>query len=280
MVLSLWRSMMTFFSSLTRAGAWLIRTIMRGASLRSFLAALFLAPLPALAIVGPAREAPAFAPYVVVVLTREGGGASFCSASVITSDTILTAAHCVTNPRDTFIRLPDENGEPSLRATAEIAIHPGYRRDAARQQLLSIDLALVRLAEPLPAQFQPVAFAEPGSEKPGQIYQIVGFGISEEDGAGTGGVLREGRVIATGQRSSTLVWLRDPYDAGLGACTGDSGAPVFVLGTSRLVAVAVWAKGDGMNRCGALTQAVLVAPQLDWIESVLRSWVMAGARWP
>lgn len=280
MVPSLRRTMMRFFCSSTRAGGWLIQSIARGVSLRYFLIGLFLYPCPAVAIVGPAREAPAFVPYVVMVLTHEGGGGSFCSASVITPDTILTAAHCVTNPRDTFIRLPDQNGEPGLRAIAEIAVHPGYRRDAARRHLLSIDLALVRLAEPLPARFQPVAFAEPGAEKPGQIYQIVGFGISEEDEAGTGGVLREGRVIADGRRSSTLVWLRDPYDAGLGACTGDSGAPVFTLGTPRLVAVAVWAKGEGMSRCGALTQAVLVAPQLDWIESVLRSWVIAGTSRP
>lgn len=280
MVPSLRRTIMKLSAGSKPICRRLIRGIARDAAPRWLLIALFLSPLPAAALVGPAREAPAFAPYVVIVLTREDGGASFCSASVITSDTVLTAAHCVTNPRDTYIRLPDENGEPDLRAIAEIAIHPGYRRDAVRRQLLSIDLALVRLAEPLPARFRPVALAEPGLEKPGQIYQIAGFGISEEGEAGTGGVLREGRVIASGARSSTLLWLRDPNGTGLGACTGDSGAPVFILGMPRLIAVAVWAKGDGMNRCGALTQAVLVAPQLDWIESVLSSWIMAGTGRP
>ncbi|MGA7657675.1 MAG: trypsin-like serine protease, partial [Methylocella sp.] len=56
----------------------------------------------AFALVGPARLAPEFVPYVVMVLDRSGGDdASYCSASVIAPDIVLTAAHCVASPSDT-----------------------------------------------------------------------------------------------------------------------------------------------------------------------------------
>src|ERR1700738_2276748 len=58
---------------------------------------------PVFALVGPAREAPEFAPYVVTVLDKSGGDASFCTASVIAPDVVLTAAHCVSNLSDTRV---------------------------------------------------------------------------------------------------------------------------------------------------------------------------------
>ncbi|MCI0699240.1 trypsin-like serine protease, partial [candidate division KSB1 bacterium] len=52
---------------------------------------------PVFALVGPARQAPEFAPYAIMVLDNSGGAgsASFCTASVIAPDVVLTAAHCV-----------------------------------------------------------------------------------------------------------------------------------------------------------------------------------------
>src|ERR1700737_2509053 len=60
-------------------------------------------PAPVISLVGPAREAPEFAPYVVAVLDKRGGGASFCTASVIAPNVVLTAAHCVSNLSDTRV---------------------------------------------------------------------------------------------------------------------------------------------------------------------------------
>ncbi|MGH6819753.1 MAG: trypsin-like serine protease, partial [Methylocella sp.] len=64
---------------------------------------------PVFALVGPAREAPELAPYVVTVLDKigngggGGGGPSFCTASVIAPDVVLTAAHCVSNLSNTRV---------------------------------------------------------------------------------------------------------------------------------------------------------------------------------
>jgi hypothetical protein len=227
------------------------------------------------ALVGPARLAPELEPYVVTVLNRSGGSAGFCTASVISQSVVLTAAHCVGAPDDTRIFFQNAKREPVLIETASIAINPGFRPDAIRRRVVSIDLALILLAEPLPPAFTPIDVAKTNSAEPGQKFLIAGFGVSDEAQGKTGGILRSGILVDTGPKSSVLLWAADPKQSGLGACTGDSGAPILAFDRPVVVAVAVWAKGHGGNRCGALTQAVLVAPQRHWIEATLNAWSAA-----
>lgn len=241
---------------------------------------MLLAAQPSLALVGPAREAPELRPYVVIVLNRNGSSASFCSASVIAPNVVLTAAHCVTTSDDTKVFFRDEDGGAITLDVASIALNPGYRPDAIRRRLVSIDLALVRLAQPLPDGFTPIALAKSIGPVVGQRFRIAGFGVADETAGRTGGVLRQGELVASGPKSAILLWLTDPNREGLGACTGDSGAPVFAIDTPRLVAVAVWAKGENGRFCGALTQAVLIAPQRGWIDAILRAWSQTGSASP
>jgi hypothetical protein len=77
-------------------------------------------------------------------------------------------------------------------------------------------------------------------------------------------------------KSPVLVWLTDPDGTGLGGCTGDSGAPVLAVGQPALVAVAIRARGDNGNSCGASTEAVLIGPQMPWVRKTLQAW---GATW-
>lgn len=254
----------------------------RKSGLRKMLAWLFAMALasPALALVGPARQAPEFAPYVVMVENRSGGEADFCSASVISRDIVLTAAHCITDLDDTQVFFRDAQGEVVPFDVASIAIHPGYRPNIGRQRLISIDLALIRLATPLPSSFKPVQLSDFGSVRIGEFLRIVGFGRGDERTSGTSGVLRDGVVVTNGPKSPVLVWLKDPNDTGLGGCTGDSGAPVFALDEPRLVAVAIRAKGENGFLCGAMTEAVLITPQMPWIRKTLQGWGSTGRAAP
>jgi secreted trypsin-like serine protease len=230
------------------------------------------AAMPVSALVGTSAPAPELAPYVVMVLKRSGAAAGFCSASVVAQNVVLTAAHCVAEPADTRVHFRDEKGEPVMVEVAAIVPHPGYRTDAARRREVSIDMALVRLAEPLPARFKPVALADAGKIEAGQMFRIAGFGVMQEGAASTGGALREARVAARLPLSSILLWANDPQNKGTGACTGDSGGPILALNEPILIAVADWAEGAGGQKCGMLTQGALVAPQRGWIESVMAGW--------
>jgi hypothetical protein len=231
-------------------------------------------PWPASALVGPAREAPELAPYVVMVMTR-GGSTNFCTASVIAPNVVLTAAHCVTDIRDTLVFFRASESKLVTFDVASIARHPGYKPSAGRKHQVSIDLALVRLAEPLPSGFRPVELARPDRIAIGQLVRIAGFGRASEEVSGTSGVLRSGTLAVNGPKSPVLAWLVDPDGTGLGGCTGDSGAPVLALDQPVLLAVAIRARGKNGQSCGFMTEAVLIGPQIPWISETLRSWRVA-----
>ena len=231
---------------------------------------------PTFALVGPAREAPEFSPYVVTVLDKSGGGASFCTASVIAQDVVLTAAHCVSSLSNTQVFYRGGQDRLVLFDIASIAIHPEFRPKIGRKHLISIDLALLRLDKPLPPAFKPIELSSSGPVAGGQRFRIAGFGRASEDVSGTSGVLRAGILAASGPKLPVHVFLTDPDGAGLGACTGDSGAPVLSIGQPALVAVATRAKGTNGYLCGASTEAVLIGPQLPWLRKTLQAW---GASW-
>jgi Trypsin len=232
---------------------------------------------PVFALVGPAREAPEFAPYVVTVLDKSGGDsgggdASFCTASVVAPDVVLTAAHCVSNLSDTRVFFRGGHSQLVLFEVASIAVHPKFRPKIGRKRLISIDLALLRLASPLPPAFKPIELADSGPVATGQPFRIAGFGRADESVSGTSGVLRAGVLVASGPKSPILVWLADPDGTGLGGCTGDSGAPVLAIAQPALVAVAIRAKGNNGHSCGAVTEAVLIGPQMPWVRKILQTW--------
>lgn len=230
----------------------------------------------ALALVGPSREAPEFRPYAVMVMTHTGG-TNFCTAGVITSSVVITAAHCVTDTSDTKVFFPSDHAELVLFDVAAIAVPPDYKPTAGRKAQKSVDLALVRLSAPLPSEFKPLELAQPDKVAIGQRFRILGFGRASEEISGTSGYLREG-VLAVGRvESPSLVKLVDPNGTGLGGCTGDSGAPILSIDNNTLVAVATQAKGRNGHWCGAATRAALISPQLSWIRSTLRSWGAAAS---
>jgi secreted trypsin-like serine protease len=236
------------------------------------LAALLTFALPALAVTGPSSEPGDLAKHVVMVLERTAHGGAFCSGVVVAQDIVLTAAHCVGKAADSRIYYRGAADEPVLAAVAEVAVHPGFRPNAVKTRERSVDLALVRLAQLLPATLAAADLAEAGAVSVGDKFRLAGFGLAREGADKTGGVLRLAELAARTPLSSLLLWAEDPSGKGAGACTGDSGAPIFAQDSDKVVAITAWAAGSGARQCGALTQGVLVAPQLPWITKVVQGW--------
>ncbi len=223
---------------------------------------------PASAIVG-GREAPDApeAASSVMVLTSNGG---VCTGVVVARDAVLTAGHCVSGAGENRIHFRDAAGQPVLIETRERVVHPGYAADAIRARTRSIDLALLRAREPLPARF---ATAGLSTEMPeaGALLSLGGYGATRQKDPRSLGRFRtvDLTVVEPHGPSRILVWLQ----AGrAGGCNGDSGGPIGQGG--RVLALAAWVK-DG---CGGLTQGILLGPQRDWIDRTLAGWGLA-ARW-
>ena len=224
---------------------------------------------PARAIVGPSRDAAGRVSEIsVMVLQRRGAAAGFCTGIVVAPRAVLTAAHCVPPGADLRVHFKDAAGAPVLLPIAGVVRHPGYRADAIAKRERSVDLAVVTLGEPLPAPFRPAAIADGSGTSVGARFTVAGFGLAREGEPRTSGRLREAELAAREPLSSVLLWADDPSRSSAGACTGDSGGPV--LDASGVVAaLTVWSAGNGHRQCGALTQALWLAPYRAWIAEAI-----------
>ena len=228
--------------------------------------ALLLPARPAGAVVGGAESSPGGA---VMVLASNGG---VCSAVVVARDAVLTAGHCVAGPHALRVHFKGPDGQPILLDVAARAVHPGYDAGAVAGRRRSIDLALLRTAEPLPARFIPASLWT-GEARAGESLTIAGYGAAKPGDPRSTGTFRSVAlpVVEPYGASRILVWLKG--GRGAGACQGDSGGPVTGP-DGAVLAVTAWIGGA----CGGLTQGVRLGPQRDWIDGTLTGWGLA-ARW-
>jgi hypothetical protein len=223
---------------------------------------------PAAALVGEAQLAQGDVAQNVVLI-RSARGAR-CTGIVLGRDIVLTAAHCTSDAAEIRIYRSTETGAGSYRVAA-VAAHPQYdARNYAKSQA-AVDLALLKLASPLP---------DPGSvvmrervPLPGERFLVAGFGDAAVGFSAGLGVLQSATLTAIGEPSSLQLWLADPAShggvvAGVSSCQGDSGGPVFGWSGGRFVLVGVlsWSNGPNMSTgCGGITGATPIAHHRQWI---------------
>jgi len=246
-------------------------------AMRHLCAAALVLPLlagHAAAIVGGTEDAGPLARSTVMVLNSKGG---MCSAVVVARDAVLTAAHCVTTTPDHRVHFRSESGEPVLIEPAAVTVHPEYDAKAIATRRRSIDLALVRLAEPLPDRLQPATPSSSTAAKDAAL-TVAGWGRNREGDIRSTGTFRAAslRAVEPYGPSTILVWAEGA--AGSGACEGDSGGPLVEAreGPSPVFAVTTWATGPKGRGCGALTQGILLGPQRAWIDETLTGWGRAA----
>ncbi len=236
------------------------------------LSALLLLPAPAAAMVGGA--APVNGAHSAVTIVGSRG--NFCTGAYIARDLVLTAAHCVVPGADYKLVEYDAQKQPRLRDTAQIARHPQFNLDNYNRARVTADVALIRIAAPAAVTPVPLSGAKLNVQ-PGDRFVVSGLGLSERGNGKSGGTLRQATLAATGKPGNLQIRLMDPATrnerAGLGACTGDSGAPVFQDSGGRFVVIGVvsWSTGpNGAEGCGGLTGVTPLQLYYPWIAETAR----------
>ncbi|KAL4878712.1 trypsin-like cysteine/serine peptidase domain-containing protein [Aspergillus karnatakaensis] len=221
-------------------------------------------------------------PYQVSIFVRgtfAGGG------SILSPNTILTAAHCVSGASvDSFTVRSGSSARTSggtLLEVESITIHPQYNQPVA----LENDIALITLAENLTftEEIQPIALPEMDggtrkvSETPETEDQVVISGW---------GAVNEGKTYSATLRAVTVDVLNSTDCAaayedyafaitegmfcagveggGMGTCQGDSGGPVVADGV--VVGIVSWEIGCAREESPAVDTRV--AHYRDWIAEV------------
>lgn len=181
-----------------------------------------------------------------------------CGGSLITSSAVLTAAHCLSNPKITAITITLDNGSEVRRVRAKSWVtHPSFDPSSALY-----DIGVIRLALTVPSRsFEPIAtrFSN-GFPQQGKVTTVIGFGYTSQNGPLSDDLRRVQLTVRDGAVcDNVFASFEETIEicaGGLGKvpCSGDSGGPMVVIesdGTHLLAGIVSYG-GDGCNEYPAV----------------------------
>lgn len=239
-------------------------------------------------VVGGTPADPGEFPYQVALVFPDAPGipirGQFCGGSLISPDTVLTAAHCVVWD---IRRTPDGRLQPVtvpasaievIAGTTDLGAHGGGDHLAVRRvrvdpdivvspsatfNVFRPDVAILELADSAGPGAEPVDLAVPGQlglYPPGTPATVTGWGATEDVLAAPPTVLREATlpVVAnadcraaygTDFTATRNLCAGDLANGGASACYGDSGGPLVVDNGGEPLQIDMVLGGDG---CGSV----------------------------
>ncbi|XP_071453405.1 trypsin-1-like [Hetaerina americana] len=213
-------------------------------------------------IVGGERVRPHEFPWLAA-LVRDGR--LYCSASLITSEHLLTAAHCLRGFEKKDIKvvlgahgrkkiLVSGKGESEIRNLAKVSLHPSF-------DSLTFDNDVAVLTIDRPVEFSrnilPVCLPtrEDGNYT-GEKAVVVGWGRTEEAKPTSDIPLKVEVVVMSKEmcdqsgygasRITDNMFCAGYADGGRDSCQGDSGGPLHVFnkgGSTEMIGVVSWGRG-------------------------------------
>jgi len=176
-------------------------------------------------------------PVVRIGLFNQGGNLyGVCTGSVITSNLVLTAAHCFDqNPQGVVVSFGEADNSTSIEVS-QIAVHPGY---SLTQSAAFNDVAVMRMVQDVSLPVLPILVG--ASPEADDVASIYGYG-TDEDGKLDIIDLQSGEIRISAVTESHLFAEFD--GSGSNTCTGDSGGPLVFNSSAGSGIVGVTSSGS------------------------------------
>lgn len=204
--------------------------------------------------------------YTVSLINVQQG--SLCTASILTEEFLLTAAHCLTGQaEDIKISFSLKTSEKKLRSIQSYKTHSYWNQSS--QDKNAFDIGLVYFKGGLPKGYEKVSLL-PSSYKfqDGQTVILAGFGITNGERSTGAGVLRSTEALIKNAHFSETEILIDQTNH-KGACHGDSGGPAFVkLSDGKYLYWGITSRGYGPKgeNCESYSIYTKIMPFRSWVN--------------
>ena len=224
-------------------------------------------------------------------LKRSAEDTIFCGGSLIKSQWIVTASHCLydmirytTTPGKIphiEVILGEFNQEKKGRKEVLVNVSKLFLHEQFNPETIDYDIALLKLESPveLSKTIRPVCLPEESMTfRPGTMCYVTGFGVTEQ-GGDVSATLQEASVPIVPQKTcqeayktkkiTTRMFCAGLAEGGIDACQGDSGGPLVCKKNDSWVLKGIISWGVGCARPGAYGVYSNVQTFLPWILNIM-----------